>query len=461
MKRCFLLQVFLAAALAVAGAEVRAAGAETVPAESFEDAAADSSEAASAGLLSGSGAGWSWTAGGDAALAGFAYGKPIFTNKNPDPSGDLGGNWFETYLEPWFRGGVDVGRSRVSGEVSLLATWTGGAELGSNGEALLFEQAHLAWTSGDLWPGLGTDAFELRAGRFDFGLGTGMVLQLGGANGGERGDYYLAPRQTWSFGVVARFATGPHAVRAFYLDPDTLKPEEEARFAGFDYEIELSGGKVEPAVSWFQVFDAADSTREGLNVLSLRVLASPLGALPDLHLDGEVVSERNGDLLRAWAWYATAGYNFTAQPWAPSLRYRYAEFGGDDPGTTRSESFDPLRYGYTDYGDWYLGELYGTYLLTNSDLRSHQVMLRATPRQSLGLRLVFWDFALDRPAALESGAEVRHLGGEVDLIAEWALSPALSLTLVAASAWLDDLLQEEFGRSGALSYVMPCVTVSF
>ncbi len=448
MKGRFLLALLFAAA----------------PAAAAEDAPVEASEETPAGLLSGAGEGWSWASGFDAVLAGFAYGRPLFENERPDPSGDLGGNWLEGYAEPWLRGEIAVGRSRVRGELSLLATGTGGASdasVGGNAAALRVEQAHVAWTSGDLWPGLGTDAFELRAGRLDFGLGTGIVLQLGGANGGERGAYYLAPRQAWDFGVVARFAQGPHTVRAYYLDPDTPAPEEEARFAGFDVEVELAGGKVVPAVSWFQAFDAADSTREGLNVLSLRTGASPLGALPDLRLDGEAVSERNGDLLRAWGWYAAAGYHFTAQPWAPSLRYRYAEFSGDDPSTTRSERFDPLRYGYTDYGDWYQGEIYGVYLLTNADLRSHQVTLGATPIEALGLRLVFWDFSLDRPAPLESGEEVRHLGGEVDLIAEWEVSPAVSVTLVAASAWLDDVLKEEFGRSGALSYVMPCVTVSY
>ena len=101
--------------------------------------------------------------------------------------------------------------------------------------------------------------------------------------------------------------------------------------------------------------------------------------------------------------------------------------------------------------------------------RIHQISIRAHDteravtfyRDTLGLRLLFWDFSLDRPATLESGEEVRHLGGEVDLIAEREISPAVSLTLVAGSAWLDDVLEEEFGRSGALSYVMPGVTVSF
>ena len=32
--------------------------------------------------------------------------------------------------------------------------------------------------------------------------------------------------------------------------------------------------------------------------------------------------------------------------WKPTVTYRYAFFQGDDPATTRNESFDPLLAGY-------------------------------------------------------------------------------------------------------------------
>jgi len=405
-----------------------------------------------------------WTAGLDATLAGFGYGNPVFANERPDASGDLSGGWFEGFAEPWVGAEIGAGRSRFTGDLSLLWTWTAAAadqSVGGNADAFRLEQANIGWASGDLWPGLGTDAVIIHAGRLDFDIGTGMLMQLGGSNGGDRGAYYLAPRVAWDFGAVARFATGPHAVRGFYLEPDVAAPEESARFAGLDYAVELAGGKVESGATWFQVFDAADPAREGLSVVDIRAAASPLSAVPDLRFSGELASERNDDVLRAWGWYLAAEYAWSEGPWSPSFGYRYAVFDGDDPITNRSESFDPLRYGFTDYGSWYQGEVFGIYLLSNSDLRSHQATLLGSPVEALGLRLVVWNFDLDRPAMLASGAEVRHLGGEVDLIVEWEVTPVVAVNLVATRAWLDDLLEAEFDRSGALSYLMTSVGLSF
>ena len=38
--------------------------------------------------------------------------------------------------------------------------------------------------------------------------------------------------------------------------------------------------------------------------------------------------------------------------WKPTLTYRFASFQGDDPGTGRNESFDPLMLGFHDWGYW-------------------------------------------------------------------------------------------------------------
>jgi hypothetical protein len=72
-------------------------------------------------------------------------------------------------------------------------------------------------------------------------------------------------------------------------------------------------------------------------------------------------------------------YALTNVSWVPRLFYRYAFFEGDKLGTAKSEAFDPLFGGFHDWGTWWQGEIAGNYLLSNSNLISHELRVHLTP----------------------------------------------------------------------------------
>ncbi len=82
----------------------------------------------------------------------------------------------------------------------------------------------------------------------------------------------------------------------------------------------------------------------------------------------------------AWAFSDTA--------WSPWIAYRYATFSGDEADTAINENFNSIAYGYTDYGQWYQGEISGNYPLGNGNLKSSQFRLKVLPIESLTLNLL-------------------------------------------------------------------------
>ncbi len=92
--------------------------------------------------------------------------------------------------------------------------------------------------------------------------------------------------------------------------------------------------------------------------------------------------------LTGKGYYAQGLYEFGDVAWKPSFTYRYALF---------NDEFNPLAYGYTDYGYWYQGEIAGNYPLTNVNLKSNMVRAKIKPTESIVVNLFYYDFKLDDP----------------------------------------------------------------
>ncbi len=71
---------------------------------------------------------------------------------------------------------------------------------------------------------------------------------------------------------------------------------------------------------------------------------------------------------------SAGAYQLSKLPWTPTLSYRYAQFSGGD-----THAFDSLFTGLPDWGYWFQGELLGEFVLSNSNLKSHQVRLTVKP----------------------------------------------------------------------------------
>jgi hypothetical protein len=409
--------------------------------------------------------------------AGLAY----FTQNNAwygRSTANLGRNsdrWAEGYLAPGLTGELDLGDvGRVSAGASLVGAFTHGTDAaGSNvddntpADAAL-DQAWIGWNSGSLLAGsLGEDAVDLSVGRQEFELGSGLLIWEGATNGGDRGAYWLAPREAYRMTAIATIETHGVIGRAFYLEPDD-DPDTDTKLLGLDVEYALADGACSPdadmancvALGYYNVVGSGIDTRDGMNVFDVRGDARPLSALPGLRLAGEFAYEKNGSNLNAYGWYAEIGYTVADLPWSPYLSYRYAFFSGDQGSTSgKSEAFDPLFYDGPDWGIWTQGEILGEWVLGNSNLISHTVRLNAYPTNKLTLTALYYYFQLDDPDS--AGVDDHEFSQEINLIADYAVNGNLSIGLVGAVSFPEDAAKQYTGGNDTWSELIAYMTVSF
>jgi hypothetical protein len=393
--------------------------------------------------------------------------------------GDQTQGWGEFGVVPGLEGQLSLGeagtlRARVSGVYTT--TQLGLDAAGSNLDdrhphEITLEDAYVAWASGDLVPALGEDAIELSIGSQPYELGSGFLFQDGGTDGGSRGGYWLGLRKAFRMTAIARLKTGPFLAEGMYLRPNDL-PDSSTDVAGLNLEWRFAELGAIGAAYW-NVCNSDDERRDGLHVLDLRFEASPLvdgGPAPGLRLSGEVAHERNGSRNESWGAYLEVGYEFENAPWKPYLGYRYAYFTGDD-GRGKNTAFDPLFYGFHDWGTWYLGEIVGEYVATNSNGRVHTLRVRAESTDAITVNLLYFFFRLNefpdrivpRPPTQPRVALIqdRNLAHEVDVTVAWEVFDALSLSAVAGVLVPESGGEDFFGDDEIWSHYMLALTVSF
>ena len=383
--------------------------------------------------------------------------------------------WAEGYLAPGLTGELDLGDAgRASAGASVVGAFTHGTDAAGSNVAddtptdLALDQAWIGWNSGPLLAGsLGEDAVDLSVGRQDFELGSGFLIWEGATNGGDRGAYWLAPRDAYRMTGIAKIETHSSIGRAFYLEPDD-NPDTDTKLLGLDVEHALTDGACSPdadvtncvALGYYHVVGSEVDTRDGMHVFDARGDARPLQALPGLKLAGEFAYEKNGNDLEAYGWYGEIGYVADALPWSPYLSYRYAFFSGDEDSTSgKSEAFDPLYYDGPDWGIWTQGEILGEWVLSNSNLISHTVRLNAYPTDKLTLTGLYYYFQLDDPGS--AGVDDHAFAQEINLIADYAVSGHLSVGLVGAVSFPEDAAKQYMGGNDTWSELIAYMTVSF
>jgi hypothetical protein len=158
---------------------------------------------------------------------------------------------------------------------------------------------------------------------------------------------------------------------------------------------------------------------------------------------------------------AQGAYELSKIGWKPKFSYRYAFFEGDDPGTTKNESYDMLYPGFADWGSWWQGEIAGEYFLSNSNLISHQVRVHVTPNESLGGGLIGYVFQLDQPASFAPGVTSKDLATELDAYADWKVNSNFLVSFVAAFGHPQEAAAQGFGRTDDFTYGMIYVGYSY
>ena len=166
---------------------------------------------------------------------------------------------------------------------------------------------------------------------------------------------------------------------------------------------------------YFNVKQTDSDTIDGLDVYDIRTTLNPLPQYPNLTLNAEYVYESNGSALESHAGYVQISYLWEQLPWLlPKLSYRYAHFQGDDPDTAKNEAFNPLAYGFSDWGAWWQGEITGEHVLGNSNLISHMLRLNMTPADNIVLDLIYYHFLFDQPESFN--LTNKHFADEINLI---------------------------------------------
>jgi hypothetical protein len=348
-------------------------------------------------------------------------------------------DWTEGAVELGITGYFPLGNGTFFAELSGLvsATWgddpSGLTVWVDDTHDVDFEQAHIGWRSGDTFSSLDTDALTLKAGNFDYLVGSGLLLADGTRDGGERGGWFLSVRKAFRESFLATLKSGAWKVDGFYLQGEGRRDERVYGYGG-DLEYEFSGAGLNTGLLYFKVPDqkVIDGTfREKCDSLSLR---GDWAATDNLSFGGEYAYQsRPGTHPKGW--FLKGAYKLNDTTWTPEFSYRYAHFDGDDLSTPGDEGFVPAAYGFTDYGTWFQGEISGNYPLENSNLKSHMLRLQLSPNDDLALNVVYYDFKLDQPQIFGDPVGSTDWGDEINLAADYPIGDRWFLNGVIA--WLN------------------------
>jgi len=401
-----------------------------------------------------------WTFNLDAGLGSFGFAHSLYTDVKPDPSGDLSDNWFESYVKPALSGTVHAGKGTFFGKISAVGERTYAAPpplVGSEASSFMIEDLYIGWRSGKAL-GVGEDALEFTFGRAQYKIGHGLLLWDGGGEGGTRGGFWSNGRKAWALAGVARYHAKKNTLEAFYLDRNEV-PESETgtRVAGANYERAL-GSSTTLGATYMHFMADSLAARDGMNVYNLRAYTSPLRKLPGLSFEAEYAMEDNGDLRSATAWNVLAAYELSKSSWKPRISYRYAFFSGDDPATTKNESFDMLLPGFYDWGTWWQGEIGGEYFLANSNLVSHQVRLHVKPSGSVSGGLIGYAFKHDQLFGTNTSKDVAT---ELDAYTDWSVNSNFIVSFVAALAHPQAATTQQYNQTSNFTYGMIYVAYAY
>ncbi|MBA1204313.1 alginate export family protein [Pseudomonas capeferrum] len=346
----------------------------------------------------------------------------------------------------------------VFGGVSAVGAMTrGDSDAGGfthdDPESIGLETAFIGWKSADLFPSLGKDALTLSGGRQNFMIDNGFLIGDGHADQGKDAAAWIGPRTAFKNTLVAQLDTGK-----IHADVFDLTANADLEYADYKENLRLRGGNFEwrdslgtLGATYYHTLDADNASRDGVDVYDVRAKGTPFTALPQVSLAGEYVWQKGGDADKsAHGWYAQASYAFTDVPWTPTLTYRRTQY---------SDDYDPMTYGYGgEYGTWYQGEIVGEYMLFNSNVNIDLLKLALQPRENIGFGVMGYRFRLDKAP---EGVTSRDFANEVDVYANWTVTPSLTVSAVYGVALPGDAAKQIYGDNNRSNLFETIVTWSF
>lgn len=391
---------------------------------------------------------------------GFGSGSRETTNDNLATDR----KWLEGYVKPSLEGEVSLkDKSAIYGKVSTIGAFTRGGGDGSllsttsnSPTGLDWEDLYLGWRSGENFIPIKDSSLDLSLGSQTTVLGDGFIIGDGTQDGYKRAAYYIGPRTAFRKTALFKGTIKPFRSNIFYLKNNSNQKwsrgndQPTTSLYGINFEWFKEVEKKDDPDLWkvgamlFRIFDADQSLdadklnmtgrRDGLAVYNLWAGGSFIPHYPDILFSTSYVWQKNNHserLVRANAWYVEPGYKFSFLPWSPLIWYRYAEFSGDGDANSRTKtSYDPLFFASglkNTIGTWVLGEVYGQYIGTNSNLRVNQFHLGFTPTEDLCFGALFYRFNFKEPAQIN--VQSSRMMDEINLYVQW--SPLKWLTMTA------------------------------
>jgi hypothetical protein len=409
-------------------------------------------------------AGFDWSFNFDATWGVFGFANSLYTNPKPDqPSGDLSDNWMEGSIKPALSATYATSSTaqiyaKVSG-VGVRTYNTPPSLVGDDDSSFEVEDLYIGWRSGGDG-GSDESTLDFTLGRTQYKLGQGLLLWDGAADGGTRGGYWTGARKAFEVAAIGRYTPGPHTFEVFYLDRDEIpESDSDSKVSGFNYQFAIGEDTTLGAtyMKW-SADPVVAPQRDGLDVYNVRAYTAPFPNFKGLSFEAEYALEDNGDALDSTAWNALAAYQLD-MAWQPKVSYRYAFFEGDDPATPENEAFDSLLTGFSDWGEWWQGEIAGEYFVSNSNLISHQLRVHAQPSEAISTGLIFYDFVLDNAAS--AGVTSDDVAIELDWYMDWSVNDNFLVSFVAAVAEPGDAIEQSSGRTDTFWYGMVFAAYSF
>lgn len=367
----------------------------------------------------------------------FTAGSPIADN----PPGRGNTTWGEASIETGISGATQLGNSPLYayGAISWVTSFAAGNDL-FRSDTRAVTRIEKAYVGVLFKPKKGNVSANFSLGRQNWQLGEGFLIsQLSGAaNAGPLPGLYLNPRTAFEKTFLGKVKIGKFSAEAFFLDPEELD-FLESRTAYRGVNLQYNTDK-----RWFAGFTYYDVPRsktlftnlqsgERMPRKGLRTINGRLGDRTFLGVRGlEAMSEfahqwNPGSNVSANAGYGSLGYTFYQKKWRPSLTYRFAHYGGDDPKTEKFERFDaPLSSGLD---NWVQGIIFKKVVI-NSNLDSHRVRFNIAPQERVSYTFDY--FYLFAPVKSAGGKTL--YGQEVNGAVRWSINKKLFFLGVAGVA---------------------------
>jgi len=373
--------------------------------------------------------------------------------------GEKTDSWWESAIRPGIEGSYFLEHAgEIYGRLDAVQGNTQNIDAANSNEGedtisdIRVEDAYIGWRSGDLFSSAGQDFLDISFGRQQYVAGNGFLFYNESSNGNRRGAYWIGARKDADFAGIIRMRSGGWSADLFYLESDD-DPDTDTRVGGgtLDYKFESLGNI---GGGFYNVHSDIES-RDSMDVYDIRFSLTPfaavegMSALKPLTFEGEYVYE-DPDTSVGRGWYLSAGYDFEDIPWKPGLTYRYSSF---------DENYDPLFYGFYDWGCWYQGEILGEYVLANSNLESHMLKFSFSPIDSITAKIFYYSFDLYDAEAF--GVTSDNYADEYDIAIDWAVNENLIFSVVGGYAEPDNGAEQHTGGEDNWAYMMLYGSIRF